>query len=159
MPRNPSSSSLSCALPRLCSLSLFLSFTPSLCSQATTQLKWFAAAKKNLFSAHSRSLSHCSLPLCLLSFAHSHVPSVSLSLSRPLTHHPPLLSRCLCLNSAPFVLFPALVLKHRKCSNHAGFLSPGQKKKRREKHTRRREAGWWRERERERRRRRGVKRR
>lgn len=61
-------------------LSFFLSFTPGLCSQATTQLKWFAAAKKiSLFSSHSRSLACCS-PLLSRSLTHSHVPSVSLSL-------------------------------------------------------------------------------
>lgn len=37
------------------------------------------------------------------------------------------------MNSAPFVLFPALVLKHRKCCNHAGFLSPEKKMRQRER--------------------------
>lgn len=92
---------LKCGLPP--------SFSPSLCSQATTQLKWFAAAKKiSLFSSLSLSLFLCS-PCPLLSFAHA-------------LYVPP--SYCLCLNSAPFVLFPELVLKHRKCSNRTGFLFP-----------------------------------
>lgn len=46
---------LKCGLPP--------SFSPSLCSQATTQLKWFAAAKKiSLFLSLSLSLSLLPLP-------------------------------------------------------------------------------------------------
>lgn len=87
-------------------------FSQSPSSQATTQLKWFAAAKKKnpLFSSHSPAAP----PVISLS-------SFSSSL--------PLLARCLCLNSAPFVLFPALVLKHRKCSNQAAFLHTGSENK------------------------------
>lgn len=57
-----------CGLPKL----FPLSFTPSLCSQATTQLKWFAAAKKiSLFSSHSPAAP----PSCPLSLARSLPPS------------------------------------------------------------------------------------
>lgn len=86
-------------------------FSPSLCSRATTQLKWFAAAKKI-----SLSLS------LLLSLPAPPAPSFPLLM---LSKVPP--SYCLCLNSAPFVLFPELVLKHRKCSNRTGFLFPKQR--------------------------------
>lgn len=81
------------------------------CSKATTQLKWFAAAKKiSQFS----SLVHSPF----LSLTHTLA-----SLFSPLALFPFFLSLslCFCLNPAPFVLFPAMVLKHRKWSNHAGF--------------------------------------
>jgi len=82
----------------------------SVCSKATSQLKWFAAAKKiSQFS----SLVHS--PLLSLSLTHNSPLFFSLALS------PFSLSLCFCLNPAPFVLFPAVVLKHRKWSNHAGF--------------------------------------
>lgn len=109
-------------------------FSHSLCSQATTELKWFAAAKKiSLFSSHSRSLA---------------APPPHLTLALSLAGCLPRYSRCLCLNSAPFVLFPALVLKHRKCSNHAGFLSLKEKKKKKP-HMRQRQRERERKRERE----------
>lgn len=66
-----------CGLP-----SFSPSFTPSLCSQATTQLKWFAAAKKiSLFSSHSRSLAAPPSSPLSLSLTHSHVLSLSLTLA------------------------------------------------------------------------------
>lgn len=62
--------------------SLFLSL--SLCSQATTQLKWFAAAKKiSLFSSHSPAAPPSS-PLSL-SLTHSHSLSNTLSLASSLS--------------------------------------------------------------------------
>lgn len=81
-----------------------------ICSKATTQMKWFAAAKKNLPVFLSRSLP--------LSLTHT---LASLSLALSLSPSPSFLFLCFCLNPAPFVLFPAMALKHRKWSNHASF--------------------------------------
>lgn len=77
---------------------LSLSFTPSLCSQATTQLKWFAAAKKiSLFSPHSRSLAAPpSSPL-----------SLSLTCPFSLSHS---LTRLLARSFSPSPSLPALLL-------------------------------------------------
>lgn len=89
----------------------------------SAQLKWFAAAKK-------KKISLFPLALRLL----SPVVSLSLSVSLPPACLPLSLSlaRCLYLNPAPFVLLPALVLKHRKCSNRADFLYTRITKKKRE---------------------------
>lgn len=90
------------------------------CCKATTQLKWFAAAKK-ISQFFSLALTP-PFPLSL-SHIHTHTHTHACALSTLfflLLLFPPF-SLCFCLNPALFVLFPALVLKHRKWSNHAGF--------------------------------------